>query len=118
MQGHEETFFADRIAAIAVPLNMARHNREWDAARSALRAIRSASIEDVMQESNVLLRRRLRLLLVSYPANNFTRNDSVCHPGRTEQRERRSSNGPSGGSRGAREARRGVMVSHRCQERE
>ena len=36
MQSPEETFFAERIAAILVPLHMARHNRKWDSARSAL----------------------------------------------------------------------------------
>ena len=35
MQSPEETFFAERIAAIIVPLHMARHNRKCDGARSA-----------------------------------------------------------------------------------
>lgn len=47
MQSPEETFFAERIAAIRVPLHMARHNRKWDSARSALMAIPGANVHDV-----------------------------------------------------------------------
>src|SRR5713226_2533176 len=47
MQSPEETFFAERIAAITVPLHMARHNRKWDSARSALKAIPGANVNDV-----------------------------------------------------------------------
>lgn len=47
MQSPEETFFAERIAAIIVPLHMARHNRKWDGARAALKAIPGAQVNDV-----------------------------------------------------------------------
>ncbi len=47
MQSPEETFFAERIAAIIVSLHMARHNRKWDSARSALKAIPGANVNDV-----------------------------------------------------------------------
>jgi len=47
MQSPEETIFAERIAAIVVPLHMARHNRKWDSARSALKAIPGANVNDV-----------------------------------------------------------------------
>ena len=47
MQRPEETFFAERIAAIILPLHMARHNRKWDSARSALMAIPGANVNDV-----------------------------------------------------------------------
>src|SRR5229473_1862286 len=47
MQSTEETFFAERIAANIVPLHRARHNRKWDSARSALKAIPGANVNDV-----------------------------------------------------------------------
>ena len=47
MQSPEETFFAERITAITVPLHMARHKRKWDSARSALKAIPGANVNDV-----------------------------------------------------------------------
>ena len=47
MQNPEETFFAERIAAIIGPLHMARHNRKRDSARSALKAIPGANVNDV-----------------------------------------------------------------------
>src|SRR5260370_35573358 len=47
MQSHEETFLGERIAAIIVPVHMARHNRKWDSARLALKAIPGANVNDV-----------------------------------------------------------------------
>ena len=52
MQSPEETFFAERIAAITVPLHMAWHNRKWDGARSALKAIPGAQVEDIDLSKN------------------------------------------------------------------
>jgi Fe-S oxidoreductase len=49
MQSPEETFFAERIAAIIVPLHMARHNRKWDSARGA---IPGAQVSDVHLRKN------------------------------------------------------------------
>jgi hypothetical protein len=56
MQSPEETFF-ERIAAIIVPLHMARHNRKWDSARGARRdSGRTGERPASAQESHVLRR--------------------------------------------------------------
>jgi hypothetical protein len=85
MQSPEETFFAERVAAIIVPLHMARHNREWDSARGARRDSGRAGERRVsVQESHVLLRRRRRMLLEGrrkrYQANKSgaLRSDNVA----------------------------------------
>src|SRR5712692_10376894 len=49
MQNPEETFFAERIAAIIVPLRSIWRGTtaKWDSARSALKAIPGANVNDV-----------------------------------------------------------------------
>jgi hypothetical protein len=44
MQSPEETLFEERIAALIMPLDMARYNRKWD---SAPGAIAGAQVNDV-----------------------------------------------------------------------
>jgi Fe-S oxidoreductase len=52
MHSPEEIFLEERIAALLVPVHMARHNRKSDSARNALWAIPGAQFEDVDLRKN------------------------------------------------------------------